>query len=323
MSPRISVIVPVYNMEVYLEACISSIINQTFTDLEIILINDGSMDCSGSICDQFQQLDHRIRVHHKANQGLSSARNTGIDLSTGEYLAFVDSDDTIKEDMLELLYQQITEKDADFVFCDYYRKEEIDSIPPMITGILESKLLNQKQLFEWLYLPEYCIILPVSWNKLYKKELFHNLRFPEGRYHEDEFLIHKIIAKTHKAVFLNAKLYGYLLRSNSIVGTGNLKMKKDILDALHDRTVFFQEQGNKEMYLRSLRFYIRKTIWECMKIKHTPKGSQFILLQAEKLRACTGRTLAIGLFSRIKYTLFTRFPIQYIYLKRGLYLKGR
>ncbi|MFR2551722.1 MAG: glycosyltransferase [Clostridioides difficile] len=118
--PKISIIVPVYNVEKYLEKCVRSILAQTFTDFELILVDDGSLDSSGAMCDQFAEQDQRVKVIHKENGGLSDARNAGIELATGEYLGFVDSDDYIADDMYELLYTNIVKEDADLSICGIY-----------------------------------------------------------------------------------------------------------------------------------------------------------------------------------------------------------
>lgn len=118
--PKISIIVPVYNVEKYLEKCVRSILAQTFTDFELILVDDGSPDSSGAMCDQFAEQDQRVKVIHKENGGLSDARNAGIEIATGEYLGFVDSDDYIADDMYELLYTNIVKEDADLSICGIY-----------------------------------------------------------------------------------------------------------------------------------------------------------------------------------------------------------
>ena len=212
MGEKISVIVPVYNVEAYLERCVESILKQTYTNLEILLVNDGSTDKSGELCDKLALRDHRIRVIHKENGGLSDARNRGIDEASSNLIGFIDSDDYIDEDMYETLYRQMVASKADLSMCGHY--DVYHQIP-------EKQVVEIKT---WELMPEEAIkmvmeakILSVTAvNKLYKKALFEQLRFRIGKIAEDAFIMVDLIHQCSKVVATNEKKYYYVHRENSI-----------------------------------------------------------------------------------------------------------
>ena len=192
MEDLISVIVPIYKVEKYLEKCILNIVNQTYSNLEIILVDDGSPDNSGKICDEYARKDSRIKVVHKLNGGLSDARNAGIEIATGKYIAFVDSDDYIEEKMISKLYDLLKANDADVSACNickFYEDKEIE--------------LDENEEIVKSYPPEQAILLTIlddsfgnyAWNKLYRSELFSDVRFPFKRRYEDIATIYKILDK--------------------------------------------------------------------------------------------------------------------------------
>lgn len=191
MSAKISVIVPVYKVEPYLSRCLDSIINQTYRNLEIILVDDGSPDHCGEICDEYARQDSRIRVIHKSNGGLSDARNHGIDVATGDYIAFVDSDDYVTTDMYEKMLARLEFDNSDMVVCNYYRFDE-GSVPPEYGYInLPDRVLSKDEAFDF-YLQiggDYVS----AWNKLYKRGIFADLRYPTGKIYEDTFVICEVL----------------------------------------------------------------------------------------------------------------------------------
>jgi glycosyltransferase involved in cell wall biosynthesis len=211
--PLISVIVPVYKVEEYLEKCIESIISQTYSNLEIILVDDGSPDNSGEICDNYALKDERIRVIHKSNGGLSSARNAGIDIATGEYLGFVDSDDTIEPFMYEKLLTAVERDKTKLAVCS-------------VNYIFENgKKMTKSNLGEDTVFDFYDAMIEMNshrifdmgaWSKLYHKELFSNLRFPVGKLSEDYYIMYKIFDKAQKVSYVSTPCYNYLQRQNSI-----------------------------------------------------------------------------------------------------------
>lgn len=221
MGNKISIIVPVYNVEKYLEKCVDSIINQTHLNIEIILINDGSIDSCGKLCDNYKRQDNRIIVIHQNNQGLSEARNKGIEMSTGDYLGFVDSDDWIEKDMFELLYTNLIQFDADISMCGYSRMNEDNSIISKYLyddnkriEILSGKNIMKHYLFDYTQKDKICNVV---WNKLYKRHIFKDIRFPENKIYEDVFTTYLLLDKAKKMVISPELKYNYLIRNNSIM----------------------------------------------------------------------------------------------------------
>ena len=208
MNELISVIVPIYNVAPYLEECCEAIANQTYKNIEIILIDDGSTDASGKICDEFAKKDSRARVIHKKNGGLSSSRNVGIDKARGELLSFIDSDDFPRTTMLEKLYECLLRNNADVACCDFSSRKEIipreDKEEIFLQGEAISRLLD-----DYGYK---CY----AWNKLYRKSLFNNIKYPEGEFFEDIKTTFNIFSNAKKICYLQNDLYYYRIRQESI-----------------------------------------------------------------------------------------------------------
>ena len=212
MEPKISIIVPVYNVEQYLERCVESILKQTMTNFELILINDGSSDNSGQVCDELAKRDSRIVVYHKENGGLSDARNYGIDKATSDYVGFVDSDDFVDEDMYEILLSNLLKYDSEISFCrlnDVYNDEIIKDN----TGN-NPYLMNSEQAIKMIL--EAKIFSVTAVNKLYKKSLFDQIRFEKGKIAEDAFIMVDLLSRCEKIAATEAKKYYYMHRENSI-----------------------------------------------------------------------------------------------------------
>lgn len=227
----ISVIVPVYNVEKYLERCVKTIAAQTYKDLEILLIDDGSTDKSGEMCDDFQQTDSRIKAFHKQNGGLSDARNYGIEHSAGEFISFVDSDDYIDEKMLETLHRLITENDADLAVCsamDVFEGKEV-------TQVKEIKEFNLNKVESYKYMLRGDGI-PSACNKLYKRQTVGNVRFPVGKLYEDGFFTPQILKKVEKTAVTSKPMYYYFRRADSITTKPFRKGDLDVIEA-YDKCV--------------------------------------------------------------------------------------
>jgi len=241
-NPLISVVVPIYNVQKYLDKCIESIINQTYKNLEIILIDDGSTDNSGEKCDIWAQKDKRIRVVHKNNGGLSDARNTGIKISTGEYIGFIDGDDYINEKMFEKMIISLIENDADLVICnyDFIDTNNILTMPNM--NIIKNEILKKNEVFLKLIEAGYFYYITAV-NKLYKKSLFNTIKFPVGRINEDEFVVHHIFNECKIIVTINDILYYYVQRTNSIMNEDFSIKRVDGVYALLDRYYFYKCNG--------------------------------------------------------------------------------
>ena len=194
MEDLITVVVPIYKVEKYLEKCIDSIIKQTYENLEIILVDDGSPDKCPQICDEYAKKDSRIKVIHKKNGGLSDARNAGIDIAKGEYITFVDSDDYIEKDYVEVLYDSIKENDSDMAIGSHKVIYENGTILNKETG--EKSVLDAKTVLERILYDENIDLS--AWAKLYKTELFEEIRYPKGRVFEDAATTYKLVDKSKK-----------------------------------------------------------------------------------------------------------------------------
>ncbi len=210
----ISIIIPIYNVLEYLERCINSVISQTYTELEVILVDDGSTDGSGQICNKYEKKDKRIKVIHKKNGGLSDARNAGLDIMNGSYVFFVDSDDYLKENCIEVLKKALDESNADIAVGGYYMRFE--------NGYCETVGADNKILLFDTYdavrdLLNMDHIKQNAWGKLFNKNLFEIIRFPDGKLYEDLAVIFNIILAADKTVYVGSALYNYEIRVNSIM----------------------------------------------------------------------------------------------------------
>lgn len=233
----ISIIVPIYNMEQHLKKCISSIIAQTYQNIEIILINDGSTDKSKKICEDFANKDDRIKIINQKNKGVSGARNAGIDIAKGEYLGFIDPDDYISEDMYEILYNLITKYVADISMCSHYRVEKNMNSCLYITEELE--FYNKDEALKALLIDKK--IQNYSWDKLYKKDLFKNIRFPLGKNYEDIGTLFYIFEKITKLVYINSPKYFYLRRESSITETRSETNLTDYINMSYVRNKYIEK----------------------------------------------------------------------------------
>ena len=247
MTEKITVIVPVYNVENYLEKCLDSLINQTYKNLEIIVINDGSTDNSGEICQEYAQKDNRIVYIEKENGGLSDARNVGLDKMTGSYVTFIDSDDWAELDYVEILYKKIIEYQADISVGNYYSyNEDEETYYFHIYGdSYYEKVYDNISIFENLYesqeMKSFALIS--AWGKLYKAKLFDYLRFEKGKLGEDGYFNQKMYLSVNKVVYLNKGLYAYRQRSGSITNTWTEKWMHALVDAMSERITLLASLG--------------------------------------------------------------------------------
>lgn len=266
----ISVIVPVYNVEKYLKYSINSILNQTYKNLEIILVNDGSTDKSEEICDEFKEIDNRIKVIHKQNGGLADARNIGITNAKGMYIGFVDSDDYIHPSFFEELYNMIIANNADIAECEFLRIniDDVNNSQNIIEAEnakaeILTEIETSNNALELLFGPRLkpYIKKVVVWNKLYKKQLFDDVKFPVGRLHEDEFTTFKILNNAKTISSTNKILHGYIQTKNSIM-RNEIKQKRitDNLEAYIDSSEYFKNQNNTNIEMKSRRRYLENCI---------------------------------------------------------------
>ena len=244
VQPIISVIVPIYKVKKYLSKCIDSIIAQDYKNLEIILVDDGSPDNCPEICDEYAKKDKRIRVVHKENGGLSDARNAGIKVATGEYIAFIDSDDYVAKNYISMLLYTLKKYDADISACNYIKvyedtgRQEVE--PKTDKELVMTNVEAMKDLFT---LPSNSDV--VTWNKLYRTSLFidNNIEFPKGKLHEDNFTTYKLYYYSSRVAFVNVPCYYYLQRKDSIMGQKFNPRRLDILLALKEIKKFVKKNN--------------------------------------------------------------------------------
>ncbi len=232
----VSVIVPVYNVEPYLERCIRSLVNQTYQELQIILVDDGSQDASPEICEKWKKKDQRIEVIHKENGGLSDARNVGLTCVKGDYIAFVDSDDWVEPTIYETLYgllQKYKAQIAECGVCLAYDGKEIEGKKESQVQVFD----REEALTELIRIRE---LKTVVWNKLYRKEVIGEERFRRGKLHEDEFFTYRVVDHANCVIKTNEELYNYYQRTTSIMGNYSLR-HLDALEALCERMEYMQK----------------------------------------------------------------------------------
>lgn len=239
----ISVIVPVYGVEKYLDRCVESVLCQTYKDFELLLVDDGSTDDCPRMCDEWAKKDERIRVFHKSNGGLSSARNYGLDKANGEYIAFVDSDDFIHPDYLIFLYFALTQADADIVICNFKLFNDKTEIKIEKEEIQEIKEYDNYTIFEKNddFLGGACDLKKeVAWNKLYKKEIFSDIRFPEGKIHEDTATYYKFLYSAKKIAYISNRLYFYYENPMGTMRKPFTEARLSSVDFLIEEAEFFK-----------------------------------------------------------------------------------
>lgn len=243
---RVSIIVPVYNIKHRLELCVNSIINQTYSSLEIILVDDGSTDGSAELCDRLQSFDNRIKVLHKQNGGLSDARNFGMSQATGDYFLFIDSDDMVHSRFCELLVKKAKQYTADVVavdFASFYKDEELVQYQDVKDGFCEVVLEGDQVISEYLWPTHGIMLCHGLCNKIYKKEIFDGLCFDIGRLHEDVFITYKLMDRCNKLVYLNAPYYFYYQsNASSICKNYSEKNFNDEFDAMKSIQEYFQNR---------------------------------------------------------------------------------
>lgn len=238
-NPLISVIVPIYKVENYLDKCVQSIVDQTYTNLEIILVDDGSPDNCGAMSDAWAEKDNRIRVIHKENGGLSDARNAGMAVATGALMGFIDSDDYIAPNMYQLLYEKMREDDSDIAACGVQMVWEDDTPPRMLTKQGECVLTTEEAMRA--VIEESWLKQPV-WYKLYKTEFIRDISFPKGKYHEDVFWTYKAVAHANKVSVIDTPCYHYVQRGESIMGEAYSLKRLDAIEANTERVSFIKRK---------------------------------------------------------------------------------
>lgn len=248
----VSVIIPAYNAEKYLGFCLDTVIAQTHKKLEIIVINDGSKDNTGKICDEYAEKDSRIRVIHQENHGVAFARNVGLDEAAGEYIAFIDSDDYVKSNYIEVLLKTCTENCSNITICksiDTYKRELFDLPVSYNARTYESMFLLQN--ISYL---DVCYEVVIS--MIFHKSVFDNLRFPVGLIYEDSYIYYDLIKNADRITFIDTVLYYYYLSSNSIMRSDFSVKKYDILTSYEKKLEVLKRNNCKQSYQIVSRDYL-------------------------------------------------------------------
>lgn len=283
----ISIIVPVYNVEAYLSRCVDSLLNQTFSDFELVLVDDGSPDCCGTMCDEYAKRDRRVHVIHKSNGGLSDARNYGIDWamehSDSEWIGFVDSDDWVDARYLEMLFNAATEHGVDASVCHF--------------AVTKGEPLPGGEITTVVWSPETLSQQPrsldnVAWGKLYRKKYFQDIRYPVGRIHEDAFTTYKILYQLDRIAVIDQPLYAYFQNDAGIMRSKWTPRHIDGLDALEQQMVFFDQHGFTKALRAKFDRYIRENPWIQRKT-----------LEAEDIEEAEKRRIVKGLKKQLRKVL--------------------
>lgn len=307
----ISVIVPVYKVENYLRQCLDSIINQTYKNLEIILVDDGSPDNCPKICDEYAKNDKRIKVIHKENGGLSSARNAGLDVCTGEYISFIDSDDIVDKNFIERMYTKSKEYRSDICICNYAKFSDDENIGCFSkeekNTVLSSEIVQEKML------EKNAVLYIIMWNKLFKRYIFDCIRFPLGKINEDEAVIHYIYDRCKSDVLvINNILYFYRFNESSITNRKFSATRLDAMDAMKDRIEFYKRKNNNHLYELSLikYEYVLKRLY-ILTYKNVPNSKSYLKRIISEYRTvfkeCKNNS-QLSFDIRMKFLVFYLFP---------------
>lgn len=242
----VSVIIPVYKVEKYLPMCVDSVLNQSYRNLEVILVDDGSPDNCPAICDEYAQKDKRIRVIHQKNAGLSMARNAGLDICTGDYITFVDSDDLLHAAFVARLLAACEENQADAAVGVFERAKQEENLlkcsaprenPPVrILSGRDANCLMYQQWSEW-------VRMVTAWGKLFRRELLETERFPDVKLHEDEALIYKLLYRSRQVALADGALYLYTANQGGLMANRFTSERMTMLDILDERLAFYRENG--------------------------------------------------------------------------------
>lgn len=312
---KISVIVPIYNVEKYLVRCIESLLNQTFNYFEVLLIDDGSIDNSSEICKKFCTRDTRIKYFYKKNGGLSDARNYGIERSNGNYLIFVDSDDYVDRNYLLYLYKAVEEKDADIAICSFKNVNEQGKVLS-VTNVSANSVMSGRKLLANYLSGKDNISDEVAWNKIYKRKIFKKLRYPKGHIYEDEAIITQILWNVKKVAFVEQSLYYYVQRGGSITSSSyNYYKLKDMFLFSDDRVDFFRNR-NQFFYKLAIQKYKDNLVFISSKYLNTlsSKSTQEIQKKYREL---------VKLHLSVKPKSFIRDTIAFINIKIIAKLKNK
>lgn len=277
--PKISVIVPIYKVEAYLDRCVESILGQSFENFELILVDDGSPDRCPVMCDDWAQRDDRIRVIHKKNSGLSDARNTGVAAAKGEYIFFVDSDDYIHRQALQVLYQAVSRLGIKIAVGNLVRTQ---GEPLTDNRIPQAELLTPEALYT-----RDSTIATMACGKLYHRSVVQP--YPVGKIHEDEYVTYRILFAQEQIAWVEAPLYGYFFNCDGIMHQRWSPRRLDILEAMEQQIAFFEERGYKNLVYQRISEYIHNLCWQIESAGNQEDAQmrrKYTVFSREKLRQC-------------------------------------
>ncbi|MGE9965396.1 glycosyltransferase family 2 protein [Fusicatenibacter saccharivorans] len=318
---EVSMIVPVYQVEKYIAQCIESVLNQTFQDFELILIDDGSKDQSGRICDLYAAKDDRILVIHTENRGAAAARNVGLDHASGRYITFLDGDDYLDEHMIARLYEEIVDSEYDMVVCDFLNllPDEEDNF----IVHLQEKTVNGREVLEHLKNERNYGLWTIVWNKIYKREVLENLRFPDGKYFEDEFFSNQLYLNSNQIHVIPDVLCYHRVLASSTMNTQKIENYLDLLDALQERLDIYFKYDYSEDEIYKVLIFLLDPFTKCVRAKFSGTNKKrveqtrrFIKIVSRRLM---GKNLSfvkksslviIGLFPDLMYRIAIRFRSQ-------------
>lgn len=315
--PTISVIVPVYKVEPYLRKCVDSILGQTFRDFELILVDDGSPDGCPEICDKYAEKDSRVKVIHKENGGLSSARNAGLDVAKGEYIAFVDSDDWINPEMLEIMQNRMQQHHADVAICGVESVYEDDG--KIVHHPLTDAVLSRDDMVDKLATQAWYYI--IACNKLYCKKIFEELRYPEGYIHEDAAIIHRIIGLCKCVVTVEQPFYNYRQTGNSIMRSELNIRRTDNLSSLADRICYSYDRKWHDVFSVTAERYVHTFFDYYFRFFRSEENEKYFRRMDESLKKALPYILKSGRVSlrhKIYLSVIRLNPKIYSVLKRLL-----
>lgn len=314
-------IVPVYQVEKYIAQCIESVLNQTFKDFELILIDDGSKDQSGSICDLYAAKDDRILVIHTENRGAAAARNVGLDHASGRYITFLDGDDYLDEHMIARMYEEIEHSEYDMVVCDFLNllPDEKDNF----IVHLQEETVNGRNVLEHLKNERNYGLWTIVWNKIYKREVLENLRFPDGKYFEDEFFSNQLYLFSNQIHVIPDVLCYHRVLASSTMNTQKIENYLDLLDALQERLDIYFKYDYSEDEIYKVLIFLLDPFTKCVRAKFSGTNKKrveqtrrFIKIVSRRLM---GKNLSfvkksslviIGLFPDLTYRIAIRFRSQ-------------
>lgn len=307
---RISVIIPIYKVEAYLDKCVQSVVGQSYQNLEIILVDDGSPDNCGAMCESWARRDSRIKVVHKENGGLSDARNAGLAVATGELISFIDSDDWIEPEFLQTLYDAMVNQDAQIAECAIHLVDEDGNIlrdrSPSKTEVIETKEALRRLILEEG-------VFQTVWNKLYRREVMDGILFEKGKYNEDDFWTYQVFDRTEKLALVDKPMLNYLQRGGSIMGVGYNPKRLDGLEARLRRMEYLQKYD--DLGALTCQQLMLDYLWHLQSVLRHLKGaerknaSKTILSMKKRTPKLPKRKLTLNAKYRLWYKLFATAPV--------------